>query len=347
MNMKTKFLFSSVAIFIGIIVNAQDVHFSQLTETPLLLNPAETALGHDVMGIINYKDQWKSVGTHFRTFNVSADVGVFRKKNGNRLGLGLDVFSDKAGEGNMATTSGTFHLSGVLAANDNNLFSAGLSAGFGQRSLVYDKLSWDNQYDGLHYDATLPTGEPATFANHNYVDFSAGIAWFYGTGHSTLSSNDAHIFNAGVAVQHINKPVYSFYGDNNERLPMRFVFHGMGDIGIKNYSLILEPAYIVMLQAGHHEINAGMMVKYTPQEASRYTGRKKASAFCLGGYYRFSDAVVVATRYEFSNWAVGLSYDVNVSGLKDASHAKGGFEIALRYMAPNPFGGGQSSRLFD
>ena len=40
---------------------------------------------------------------------------------------------------------------------------------------------------------------------------------------------------------------------------------------------------------------------------------------------------------EVANFAVGMSYDINVSSLKVASSGKGGFEISLRYTNPNPF----------
>lgn len=344
--MKTKYLLPATFLF-GMALNAQDVHFSQSTETPLLLNPAQAALGHDVLAVINFKDQWKSVGSSYRTFNVSTDVAVLKKSTGSRMGIGIDVFSDKAGDAKMGTTTGALHLSGVIAADDHNLLSAGVSGGFGQRSLSYDKLYWDSQYNGMQYDATLPSGEPLTFANHGYLDLSAGVGWFYGDGHSTLSSNDARTINLGFAVHHINKPVYSFYGDQDQRLPIKYIFHGQADIGIKNYSLILEPSYLVMIQGGHREITPGMIVKYTPREASKYTGRIKASAFLLGGYFRVKDAVVIATGYEFSNWSIRMSYDVNVSNLKTATQARGGFELALSFIAPNPFGGSKSTRLFD
>lgn len=345
--MKAKQLLLSAALLLTFTVNAQDVHFSQIPMTPLVLNPAEAALGHNVQAIINYKDQWRSVTSPYRTFNVSADFAVLRKPGGNRLGLGVNVFSDKAGEANMGTTTGLLHLSGVVAANDMNLFSAGISGGFGQRTLQYDKLSWDNQYDGMAYDPSRPSREPSTFANHSYLDLSAGLAWFYGKNHSTLSSKDALTINVGFAAHHLNKPVYSFYGENSQRLPVKLIAHGTADIGLKNTSLILEPSYLVMIQGGHREITPGMMVKYVPHEASRYTGRVKASAFGLGGYFRVKDAFVVATRYEFSNWAIGMSYDVNVSNLKTVSNARGGFEVSLRYMSPSPFSSGNSSRLFD
>lgn len=326
---------------------AQDIHFSQLTETPLLLNPAEAGLGHDVLAIINYKDQWHTIGKMYRTFNTSADFSVLKKTNGNHLGVGVDVFSDKAGDAGMSTTTAQLHLSGVLAANDNNLLSAGLFGGYGQRSLQYDKLTWDNQYDGQQYVSTLSSREPGSFANYGYLDVGAGVAWFFSAGHSTLSSNDAKLFNVGFAVHHLNTPNYSFYGAGDQQLPLKFVTHGNASIGVKNYNLVLEPSYIVLIQGGHHEVTPGMMFKYITKESSKYTGRKQASAFALGGYFRLKDAIVAEARYEFAGWSVGTSYDINVSNLSTASNARGGFEISLRYMSPNPFGGKAATSKFN
>jgi type IX secretion system PorP/SprF family membrane protein len=337
--MKTKIKTFVLGIFIPTIILAQDVHFSQIAATPLLLNASQAGLGHDALAIVNYKNQWQSVSASpYRTVNVSADFGVLKKKSGTRLGLGLDVFSDKAGDGNMGTTAGALHLAGILGVNDNNLLSAGISSGFGQRVLNINNLSWGNQYDGVQYSSALPSGEPASFNNYSYFDLGAGISWFYSAGHSTLSSNDARRVNIGLAVQHLNKPVYSFYGNGDERLPVKFVAHGNAAIGIKNYSLILEPSYLVMIQGGHREITPGLFVKYVNQESSKYTGRKKTSAFGLGGYYRFKDAFVAEARYEFSNWSIGTSYDFNISDLTAASKSKGGFEISLRFISPDPFG---------
>lgn len=321
-------------------LHAQDIHFSQLMQQPLLLNPAEAGLGHDILAIINYKDQWHTVGKMYRTFNTSADFSILKsKRSGSHLGIGVDVFSDKAGDAGMGTTTGQLHLSGILAANDKNLLSLGLMGGFGQRSMNYQNLYWDSQFDGSQYDATLPTGESGAFANYGYLDVGAGAAWFFSAGHSTLSSNDAKIFNFGFAVHHLNKPAYSFYGDGGQRLPMKYVAHGSADIGVKNYNLVLQPSYIVMVQGGHHEITPGILFKYITKESSKYTGRKQSSAFALGGYFRYQDAIVAEARYEFAGWSVGTSYDINISNLSTATNARGGFEISLRYMTPNPFGG--------
>ncbi len=333
--MKKLRLFSAVAAasLLPFFSAAQDIHFSQITETPLLLNPALTAMSHDLMATVNYKDQWRSVTSNpFKTFNVAADIALMKKQSGNHMGVGLNVFSDKAGDAAMGTTTGQLHLSGVLAMNDNNLISAGIFGGFGQRSLSYQNLYWDNQYVGGQLDLSAPSMEPANFANRSYLDMGAGLAWYSGTGNNTISSNDAWNFTIGAAVHHINKPVYTFYGNTDMRLPMKIVAHGNAQIGIKNYSLVLEPGYVLMFQGGHREINAGMLVKYWMQEASVYTGRKKPAAFVLGGYYRFAEAVNLVCGYEIYPVRRGLSNDINLSGLTAASKSRGGFEVSLRFM---------------
>ncbi len=332
---KIFFIITSFSL-LSLISSGQDIHFSQLSQMPLLLNPAQTAMSHEFMAIVNYKDQWRSVSSNpFKTFNFCTDLAFMKKKNGNHLGVGLNVFSDKAGDGAMGTTTGQLHLSGVLAVDNRNLISAGIYGGFGQRSLTYDKLNWDNQYISGYLDATAPSLEPLTFSNRTYADLGAGVAWFFGKGHATISSNDAMNLTVGFATQHLNTPVYTFYGNSDLKLPMKFVAHGNAEIGIKNYSLVLEPGYVVMIQGPHHEINAGMLVKYWMQNASHYTGRKQPAAIVLGGYYRVGDAVNVVTGYEISSFRIGLSYDVNLSGLTVASRSRGGFEISLRYMLTN------------
>src|ERR1044071_5982321 len=99
MKPKNKFFLPLVFLFLPLFSLAQDIHFSQMTETSLQLNPAEAALGHDILAVINYKDQWRSISTlsAYKTFNVSTDFALMKKQNGNRLGFGVNVFSDKAG----------------------------------------------------------------------------------------------------------------------------------------------------------------------------------------------------------------------------------------------------------
>jgi len=58
---------------------AQDIHFSQINETPLLINPANAGLGCDMRAILNYRTQWSSVTTPYKTFAASYEVKLLKK----------------------------------------------------------------------------------------------------------------------------------------------------------------------------------------------------------------------------------------------------------------------------
>lgn len=332
--MKTgKILSIAATLLASITVSAQDIHFSQMTQTPLLINPAHAGLGHKLSAYVNYKNQWRAVSANpYKTFNVSADMAFMQRSSGSHAGVGINVFSDKAGDGAMATTTGQLHLSGVIALNKNSFLSAGVYGGFGQRSLNYNNLYWDNQFISGQLDLTAPSGEPTTFANRSYADMGGGLAYYYGTGNNTISSNDAWNITCGVSAWHLNQPMYSYYGTADGKLPMKYVGYAAGEIGIKNFSLVVEPTVLFMMQGGHREINAGALFKYWMQEASVYTGRKKPVAWVLGGYYRFADAFNIVTGFEMYPFRVGFSYDVNLSRLTPASQSRGGFEVSLRFM---------------
>ena len=78
------------------------------------------------------------------------------------------------------------------------------------------------------------------------------------------------------------------------------------------------------------------MVRYQIIEGSKYTGNIKETALSLGGYYRNGDSFIPTILIEVANYALGISYDINVSGLAAVSKGRGGVEIALRFINPNP-----------
>ena len=330
-------------VFIPAASFAQDIHFSQFDETSLQLNPADAGVQHDVRVVTNYKNQWQTVGSPYKTFAVSADARLMRGKK-NHLGLGLDFFSDKAGDAKMATTQANLSLSGIVTLNDKSVLSGGLMTGFAQRSINLTGLQWGNQYNGLAYDGALPTGETATPASYSFMDLGAGVQYSYGNNEMYISANDARKVNIGVSVFHPNQPSYSFYGEKGQKLYMKFVLHGDASIGVKNTNLILKPSYMVLLQGPTTEVTPGLAFQYILQEGSKYTGNKKPAAFTLGGYYRTADAFIGVAKIEYSNYAIGLSYDVNMSKLKTVTKARGGLEISLRFISPGAFGKRSTSK---
>jgi len=48
------------------------------------------------------------------------------------------------------------------------------------------------------------------------------------------------------------------------------------------------------------------------------------------------DALILSTRFDYNKFGVGLSYDVNVSGLRKASAANNSFEFSFIYNICGP-----------
>lgn len=99
------------------------------------------------------------------------------------------------------------------------------------------------------------------------------------------------------------------------------------------------------MQGKSNEIFLGSLFKYILKEDSKYTGNIKASAVSLGIFYRNKDALIPTFFFEIGQYSLGLSYDINTSALKQASNGRGGFEISLRFINPNPFFYKSASRI--
>lgn len=327
-------------------LQAQDIHHSMFNETPVLLNPARAGVPFDARAILNYKSQWSTVAEPYKTIAFSGDMALFKKKNKKAyMGLGLTFYNDKAGDVGMKTTQVGLSVSGILKVSDNSLLSAGLMTGFLQRGIGTGNQQWGEQYDGTHWNSSLPTGESGTLQNHNLVDLGVGANYYYGKGEKYMTANDGVKVNVGVALFHPHGPKYSYYMDATEKLYAKFVAHGWASFGTGNSNLCIEPSFVYYRQGSQQELTPGINFKYILSEASKYTGRKKASAFSLGGYLRAKDAFIATTMFEFSSYACGFSYDVNVSSLKVVSNKRGGFEVFLRFVFPNPFGSPSSKSM--
>lgn len=321
---------------------AQDIHFSQFQQTPLIVNPALTgAFSGDQRAILNYKSQWTSFGAPYKTFAFSFDSGLLKKKwKKSYLGAGLSAYNDQAGDTKLGTMQVIAGLSAILTLNNNQNISAGISAGYVQRSMKGDSFEWGNQFAKGVYDPGQSSGEAATaFAPFGYADVSGGLNWNYGKDAADIASNDELKISAGLAAFHLNRPDQKFLTLKQEKLHIKLIGHVGAYIGIENTNISLLPSLIYFRQGSAQEINAGMMIRYTITEESRFTGFIKECAVSIGGHYRLGDAVIPQIMVEYANYAIGISYDVNVSALKTVTNTRGGIEIALRYINPNPFRG--------
>jgi len=318
------------------IISAQDIHFSQFYSTPMFLNPAATGVYNgNHRGIINYKDQWRSVASPYKTFAASYDTR-FMYSNVDQFGLGASFFNDVAGDLKMGTNQFNVMASYQKQLTPEMGFSFGLQGGIAQTKLSGDESlqQWGSQYDGTAYNPNLPTGEVNAINSFTFGDFSVGALWNYGMNENYITANDQFNVQLGIAYHHLNRPRQSFYADKGEKLYSKLVFHGQSEIGLANTNTIIVPQFMYFNQGPAQELNLGSMVKFRLQEASKHTLWIKEAFASLGGFYRWKDSFILAGGVEFQGYAIGISYDINTSSLKEATNYKGGLEFSIRYIPP-------------
>lgn len=332
----------------------QDVHFSQITMVQSLLNPALTGVYNGThRATVNHKSQWRGMGMPGATYNttmIAYDGGLFKSKlKRGYLGAGVNAYRDVSGALKMGTIQINLSTSGIVYISKNQMISAGIMGGFVQKSIASDGIQSDSQYDEStgKFNASLPSNDISSIPPNNSGDFSAGLSWNYSNSESSMLSNNMLKISLGAAWQHVNRPKQKFnLNDNFEQLYSKQVVHGSAQIGIGQTNYSISPSAIVYKQGPSYEAYFGAFVRFTLQEGSKYTKLLNETALSLGGYYRNADAFVPAVFLEYSNFTVGVSYDLTVSALKTSVQGMGGLELSLRYTNPNPFRTSASSVRF-
>ena len=337
--------FKTLLISFGLIfgaasLSAQDIHFSQFYLSPLNLNPAMTGVMNcNVRLVANYRNQWSSVlrSNAYSTYSVSYDqrfpVGRY-----DYFGIGGTFWGDRAGEADFKTLTAKLSASYSKKMggdrNSGNYLVVGVEGGGAQRSLDFLKLRWGTQHDGLgHYQETLDPMENG-FDRDNFIfaDLAAGLLWF-------MVFDENNNLYLGGAYNHLNRSNQSFSSTDVDLLYSRYTFHAGGEFQMGR-RLSLLPGVIVMSQGPSFQVNAGTSFRFLLSK-----GRNTNQSFQLGLWSRISnkiqtgvlnDAAIISTRFDYDNFSIGFSYDINVSPLKKASKAQGGFEFALVYKICGP-----------
>jgi type IX secretion system PorP/SprF family membrane protein len=326
---------------------SQDVHFSQFYMSPLTQNPALAGAVYDLQAILNYKNQWQSIGTPYTTYAFSYDMRLTNRKHKKGFwAAGINAYSDKAGDLHMGLTQVNLSAAYHVHINEYNTLGGGLQAGYAQRSLNSGAFQWGTQFNGSAYDASIPNMEPGAAAAFSYLDLGAGVVWAYNntSGAKNVTDNHDLKFTFGVSVFHPQQPRYSYY-NSSDRLYMKFVFHGEGLISIPQTHLAIVPGFMYSRQGSAQEIYFGSRLRYKLRQDSKYTGFAKGCAISAGAYYRTADALAATVLVEYANYSCGFSYDLNTSGLRTATGLRGGMEVTLRFVTPNPFLKSSSSSI--
>ena len=313
--MKIKIYYCIALFVLSIATNkifAQDLHFSQTTMIPLVINPALTGDEGDQRVVLNYKEQWRGLsasGAAFTTAFFSVD-GSFYKKRWEKgyLGIGLTGYKDVAGDLKLGTTQLNLSFAGIVRIGRKQTVSGGFQSGYLQRSISTADMQWESQYDsGLGgYNGGILSNDIAALPPTKSMNVSAGVAWHYSRKTSSIGANNQLKANAGLSLQNINAPNQNFSTIifDRDRLYRRFIVHGTLQAGIPNTDFEVIPNVAFYKQGPSTELNVGALLRYAVKNRSRYTNVYKGTSLSVGGNYRLGDAIIPMIMLEHSNYSV-------------------------------------------
>lgn len=315
----TRSFFIVLVLCTGLAAHAQDLHFSQYFNAPLLVNPANTGFTPDGdyrLGV-NYRTQWAAISNPYKTFSAFGDVQLFgdRFENG-WVGVGGALLRDVAGSGNLTSTRMFGSVAYHQAVGLGSLFSAGFNLGYVNKRIDFTKLTFDNQWNGKFFDINIPPGEGFVTNQINYFTLQAGLNYAY------FPTENAY-FNVGISASHINRPKESFFdgATTDERLSPRYTGFVNGSFKVAE-QWILNPNVYVSNMATAWEVVGGL-------NAQRDLSGDGSTQLILGAYYRVNDAVIPTVGFQLNGFRLTFNYDATTSSLSPYNGTRGAYEISI------------------
>ncbi len=305
---------------------AQEVHFSQFYANPLAINPAQTAwYNGNVRVNCMFRDQWRAIDRKpFQTISFSAEKQFHLYDH--TYGIGIQAIRDESGyvglEVDKVLVSGAF----ALHINGHSL-SGGVQLGLVYKNTKTLDYTYDQQFDlggNSVFNRNYETGEIDSDPLF-HMAINAGVMWS-----KRLTYN--YIAEAGVSLFNINTPYESLNGvelestKQNLRTAIQF-----GGTVVLNNRLDIQPKIVYMMQEKATCFLLGALVDYELNESTILYG---GPLFRYGWSKNF-DASIITVGAKYKRFDFGLSYDVNVSSLRQATDFRGALELSVTYLSPS------------
>lgn len=248
--------------------------------------------------------------------------GRFRPKQFEKDAVGASILfnNDKAGDTRYGTTQLYIGGSYIYTTFDSTLLvSIGMNLGWCQVGFDYQKMTFDNQFDGLQYNQALATNEKFEWIRYNYADINLGSAVQYRFG--------KNYFTYGLGLHHLATPVITYQGNKMSKLDFKFA----------NYFRAAVPVHHKADVIGELLLNKqGKYFEVIPHASLKYYISRDMNQAVLGGLcLRARDAIVLRMGYHFRTMQSGIAYDINTSRFTAATNRRGAFEIFINYIIKN------------
>lgn len=303
-------------------IHAQDPHFSQFFVSPLALNPAYAGKFDGTYRFSgNVKKQWPLINNAFTSGAAAIDFPIL----GNRIpemdtwGLGLMAINDRSGNGILNNSFYSISTAYTKSLDENgfNQITVGFQGSFASKRINLANANLEDELTAFGFTGVTSENFIGNPFSINYADLNAGFMY-------ALSTNGQNSFFIGTSVYHINRPSESFNAGNYLLNP-RTTIHGGGYLpsGMNNN---IHFSFMHQVQGASSETLIG-----GAYSTGFLSNTDRQTEIHAGLWIRVGDAVIPYIGAEFNQLRIGISHDINLSGLSRASYARGGSELSIIY----------------
>ncbi|MGB0885161.1 MAG: PorP/SprF family type IX secretion system membrane protein [Chitinophagales bacterium] len=321
----------TIAIIIGISLNAQDFRFSQFDLNPIYMNPAYSGGSKDLRIGVNYRNQWfnvpgKTLPGPLSSYNLTVD-----KRFGNILigGLSLNLFQSFKGEGFYKHTHAGLNYSWHMPLKTRNFsLFIGLGLSYNNLSVDHNKLVFSDQISAEDGYLLNPSSyQTPESGNRHYLDASSGFV-----AKGNLGKDVSGEFS--FSVNHLNKPNISL-NFQQEGLNRKYSSFGSVSFKLKKNKMYLNPKVMIEIQDPFKTYTFGMNF-YVVNRYVYANIQNFSKPLYIGLYYQTSvfdfqttNSMILTAghtgRFGKSNtrYQIGASIDMNIGGLNFKSNISG------------------------
>ena len=296
----------------------QNIHSSLNYFHPLLNSPAETGDiedGNIRVGTSFRNQAFTITPNSYRTYFAYADYKFesLRKIKYDRIGVGLIVLSDQAGNGQFTTNqiglnmAYHFHFNSFLSD-----ISIGSRVGFSSRHFgKFGNLIFEEDLVGNGFS------EDARIMKNNYFDLSFGSVF-------NFRLNYVSDLKLGFSINNIE-----LGEDKDKEIPsfgMQYTFFSKANYRLSETFSLLPSIYYIQNRKNKN-IQIQSLVSYDFNN----------STFKAGIGYRHKDAIQALIGVKIKTLDIGLAYDVNISDLNNVSGLASGLEVGVKYVFTQQF----------
>ncbi len=318
--MKTKlYLLPLIFSIFGFHVNAQDLHFSDYQDIPILLNPALTAdFDAKYKSSVNYRAQGKAFADAY-----SSAVFVFEmplQLSDQQIGIGAFAVNDQSNNNVLIVNKIGLSVSYFLKVSEKSYLHGGFQGAFVQKSLDFSKLTLPDRFDyqtGM-FDSDVPTADIFASYSERFGVLNSGTAWTYFGAKQSVK--------LGVSLLYINRPEDSFL--KIYQLPMRTNLHA-------EYARRVSDAYVLRVTSVYafQSLASELLFGVTGGKVLNSSTRSKlyAGLFFRGGFKRTQDAGIAKIGYSYEGFDVSISQDINISAERKVGLKSTATELNLSF----------------